>query len=209
LLYPDRNAGEHALKRTSCAGYSLVDLLAVLSLAAILMVISVPAVSGMGDSVRLSSSMRDVERELQTARLKAVTANRPMRVRFNCPAAGQFRMVEVIGTKSVPAAADSAAASTRCSETTYPYPAADANPLTLPNADGPVRRLGRGVTFGTAATVEFWPDGSAHAAGAAGTSPWPAIAPAGVQVTVVQVSNGVPATRAITVNGLGKIQIQR
>lgn len=197
------------LGRSSCAGYSLVDLLAVLALAAVLMAISVPAISGMGDSVRLGNSMRDVERELQTARLKAVTANRPIRVRFNCPAAGQFRMVEVIGTKNVPVAADAAAASVRCSQATYPYPAADANPLTLPNDDGPIRRLGRGITFGTTATLEFWPDGSVHAADVAAASPWPGVSPNGIQVTVVQVRNGVTTTKAITVNGLGKIQIQR
>ena len=37
------------------------------------------------DGMRLGVSARDVERELQFARLKAVSTNRPMRIRFNAP----------------------------------------------------------------------------------------------------------------------------
>ena len=37
------------------------------------------------DGMRLGVSARDVERELQFARLKAVSTNRPMRIRFNRP----------------------------------------------------------------------------------------------------------------------------
>ena len=48
-----------------------------------------------------------------------------MRVRFNCPAAGEYRTVELIGTASVPAAADTAA--DRCS---------DSRRIRIPRADG-------------------------------------------------------------------------
>ena len=71
------------------------------------------------DRMRLGMTARDVERELQFARLKSVSTNRPMRIRFNCPVAGQFRVVELIGTPRVPLAADGAA--NRCDETIYPY----------------------------------------------------------------------------------------
>ena len=40
----------------------------------------------------------ELEREFQSARLRAVIANRSLRVRLNCPAAGYYRTVEVLGT---------------------------------------------------------------------------------------------------------------
>ena len=53
-----------------------------------------------------------MERELQVARVKAVTANRPVRVLFNCPAAGQFRRVEMLGEPGLPDSRDDQV--TRC-----------------------------------------------------------------------------------------------
>ena len=46
---------------------------------------AVPALSAFGERMKLGQGQREVERELQMARLKAVTANRRMRVLFNCP----------------------------------------------------------------------------------------------------------------------------
>jgi hypothetical protein len=175
----------------------------------VLMAMAVPAIGDVRQGMKLGQSMRTVERELQAARLESVTANRPIRVRFNCPAAGQLRRVELIGTTSAPTAADNAAASVRCSDTTYPYPVPDLNPLTLPNHDGPVQRLESTVSFGTVATLEFWPDGSVHKAGSGSEQPWPVVSTAGTSITITQTMNGVTQTRAISVNGLGKIQIQR
>ena len=69
----------------------------------------------------------EVERELQQARMLAVQTNQPMRMQFNCPSPGQYRVVELIGTSSVPAAGDGAA--DRCALTSYPFPAdQDKNP---------------------------------------------------------------------------------
>ena len=153
------------------------------------------------DAIKLSQATRQVERELQTARLKAVSANQPIRVRFDCPATGQYRMVELVGTPTVPASADSAA--NRCALASYPYPAADSNVLTRPNHDGPLRTIDPSVSFSGATTIEFWPDGSAHT-NSAGTDPWPAIAGTGTMVTLVRKS----ITKSILVNGVGKIQIQ-
>ena len=199
------------LPRTSrsTAGFSLVELLSVCGMLVVLMAMAVPAIGDVRQGMKLGQSMRTVEREMQAARLESVSANRPIRVRFNCPAAGQLRMVELIGTTSEPTAADNAAASVRCSETTYPYPARDLNPLTLPNHDGPVRRLESTVSFGTVATLEFWPDGSVHKAGSGSEQPWPVVSTTGTSITITQTMNGVTQTRAISVNGLGKIQIQR
>src|SRR6188768_4142540 len=100
------------LPRTSrsTAGFSLVELLSVCGMLVVLMAMAVPAIGDVRQGMKLGQSMRTVEREMQAARLESVSANRPIRVRFNCPAAGQLRMVELIGTTSEPTAADNAAA---------------------------------------------------------------------------------------------------
>ena len=86
----------------SAAGFSLIDLVATMAIIATVSAMAVPQVSSGLDSMRLGMSLRDVDRELQYARLKAVSSNRPMRVRFDCPAAGSIRVVEVIGTSAAP-----------------------------------------------------------------------------------------------------------
>jgi len=83
-------------------------------------------------------------------------------------------------------------------------PADDNNPLTRPNNDGPMRRLPTGVTFGTAATLEFWPDGTVHQQSGS-TLPWPVVGVAGTSVTLVKGS----VTKRIDVNGVGKITLVR
>jgi len=169
---------------------------------AIMAGIAVPLLADMSGSIKLGDATRNVERELQAARLKAVSSNQTMRMRFNCPGAGKYRMTELVGTPKVPVAADIAA--DRCVLASYPYPGdADRNPLTRPNGDGPLRTLDSSVTFTTTTTIEFWPDGSAHT-DTGGVNPWPPIAGAGYTITLTR--NG--KTKSIVVNGVGKIQIQ-
>jgi type II secretory pathway pseudopilin PulG len=182
------------------AGFTVVDILVVTAIIGIVAAIAMPSMNSAADRMRLGQAARNVEREMQTAKQRAIGNNRPMRVRFNCPAAGQFRIVELIGTSSAPAAADSAA--DRCSEATYPFPAADNNPLTHPNLDGPIRRIDETVTFSASQTIEFWPDGTAHYDNALG-SPWPMIPPAGITISLARYNS----TTNITVNGLGKITL--
>lgn len=193
---------ERLSSATSALGFTLVDVICTVAVFALLAGISVPAFQNVTEGYKLGQTLREVERELQAARLKAVTANRPLRVRFNCPVAGQYRTVELIGTPSAPATEDDA--SNRCQESTYPSPAADNNPLTRPNHDGPMRRLPTGITFGTADTLEFWPDGTVHQQQGA-TLPWPVVGVAGTSVTVVK-SNVI---KRIEVNGVGKIALVR
>lgn len=186
--------------RNSQSGFTLVDVMITVAVLAVLAGAAMPAMRDIRSAFSLGNSARTVERELQTARLKAVSSNRPIRVRFNCPAATEFRMVELIGSPSAPDAADSAA--NRCSESAYPYPATDTSPLTRPNHDGPIRRLDPNVAFGSAVTLEFWPDGSVHKQDGT-TLPWPAMAGNGTAITVTYGTS----VRTITVNGLGKIQL--
>jgi hypothetical protein len=109
-------------------------------------------------------------------------------------------MTELVGTRSLPAAADNAA--NRCSMTDYPYPAPDKNPITRPNNDGPLRTLDPTVSFQTASTIEFWPDGTAHT-NTGGTNPWPPIAGAGTNIILLRKT----VTKTILVNGIGKVQL--
>lgn len=180
-------------------GFTLIDVIIVLALLGIIMGMAVPALTDVVDKQRLGQAAREVERELQIAKQRAVANNRPMRVRFNCPASGWYRMVELIGTTSQPDAADGDSNKSRCDSNSYPYPAADNDPVTRPNLDGPPKKIDSRVTFGSVQTVEFWPDGTARYS--AGTNPWALIATTGLSLTLTYKGN----TTTIQVNGLGKI----
>ncbi len=174
------------------AGFSLTELLLTMAVAATLMVIAVPALNAVSDATKLGDAARQLERELQTTRMKAVANNTPLRLRTNCPSAGYFRIVEFLGTSS-----DSPA--TRCSTSTYPWPASDNDLSTAPNFDGPLRQLLNSATMSNA-ILEFRPDGTAWdlSSGTAVTITTP------VTITVTRKS----ATKSITVNNLGKILLQ-
>ena len=187
-------------------GFTLIDLVATVAIMATVSAMAIPQVTSGLDLMRLGMSLRDVERELQFARLKAVSTNRPMRVRFDCPAAGQVRVVEVIGTSAVPDVNDADAVTNRCSEATYPYSptGADQSRLTRPNNDGPIRRLYDGTTFTAQQTLEFWPNGTVHTACQA------ACDTSGTKIgTVTLTLSRKTKTKNITVNGLGKILLDR
>lgn len=179
-------------------GFSLLDTIATLAIFATIAAIAIPVVTNSLEGQRLGIETRNVERELQSARLSAVSSNRPIRMRFNCPAAGKYRRVELIGTVNVPHANDAdtiAMAATRCG---YPYPAADMNPLTRPNNDGPPMQLTSSVTFTAVETLEFWPDGSVHS---------PGDLKALAEPVTISLAKG-SSSKSIQVNSLGKIRIQ-
>ena len=188
------------VKRIRQSGFSFVEMLVVVALVGIMSVVGLPLLGGMRNTIELGEAARQVERELQSARMAAVSSNQPMRVMFNCPNTGEYRMVELIGTPSVPAAADGTLG--RCSTTTYPFPAPDNSPISRPNNDGPLRTLSSNVTFTTVTTIEFWPDGTAHT-NTGGTNPWPPIAAPGTNIVLTRGT----VTKSILVNGVGKIQL--
>ena len=188
-------------------GFSLTEMVLVMAIIAIVSGIAVPQILSSSRQMKLSAAARQVERELQMARMKAVKSNRPMRVRFNCPSAKQFRSVELLGSPQTPAANDDdSSAAARCNTSNYPYPDNDPEFFAIPNNDGPLETLPLEVNFGSVQTIEFWPDGSAHAQ--TGTSnPWPVIGTDGVTLTMYDVKYST-MVKSIEVNGLGKITLQ-
>ncbi len=184
-------------------GFTLLELLVVIAVIAIVSAIAVPSLRSSSEQMKLANASREVERVLQIARMKSVRADRVMRVRFNCPTTGQYRMVELLGTTKVPAANDAdAAAATRCNVTNYPFPDTDPEFFAVPNNDGPLKQLPANVVFDSVQTVDFWPNGTAHTVGAS--------APIAGDLTL-RLKNTKLATsvsKSITVNGLGKITLQ-
>lgn len=83
-------------KACGCSrGYSLVELLVVLGLAATLLAIGVPALIGQMNHLRLTRSVRDIAIELNAARLKAIAQNNRYNVHFTlnaAPAADTYRL---------------------------------------------------------------------------------------------------------------------
>lgn len=189
--------------RSPDRGFSLVELIVITALIATVIAIAVPSLSAYQERMRLGQTARVVERAIHQARQKAVGYNRAMRVRFNCPGPGQYRVVELLGRPSAPLAADGT--DSRCGEGLYPFPAPDTDPATLPNLDGPVQQLDVKARFGTVTTLEFWPDGSVHAP--PGVAPWPILSTTGTALTITQTSGSVTRTATITVNGIGRIKL--
>lgn len=185
-------------RRHDAGGFTLIDTIATVAIAGTIAAIAVPIATNSFENQRLGIETRNVERELQSARLSAVATNRPIRVRFNCPTTRSYRRVELIGTITTPATDDAdSRAAVRCG-TAFPYPATDTSPLTRPNNDGPIMQLNQTVSFTMSQSLEFWPNGTVHAL----LDPNKLAAP--VSITLTKGTN----SKTIQVNGLGKINIQ-
>ena len=157
----------------------------VVSLLGVLMAVTVPGATTASRCYHLAAANREVAAQVRAARLTALTANRTIRVRFNCPAPGQYRVVEVVNNAAIDNAAD------RCSSTTYPYP--DPNPAALPDLDGPVMVLRGGITFGGIQDLDIAPTGR--------VTPLTAAVPATIGVT------NSYETQNVTVSATGRVQV--
>lgn len=178
--------------RAQC-GFSVPELLMTVAIAATLMAMAAPVMTDITQSSKLNGAARTVERELQSARLKAVSTNSVLRVRTNCPAPGYVRTVEVLGSSALDSSSD------RCSPSAYPFPPADNDRATRPNYDGPIRVLPSEATV-TDAVLQFSPDGTVEEV----VSGLPQAIPSQVTLTITRRSH----SKTVTVNGAGKVQLQ-
>ena len=172
-------------------GFSLTELLLVVAVAGTLAAVAVPLSGDLMATMKLNEASRTIERELAEARLRAVSSNRAIRVRTNCPAAGYVRSVEFLSS-----AADRAA--NRCLNGAYPYPPDD-DLMTRPNYDGPVRKIPNDASV-TTITYQFQPDGTVFNV-------------VNNVITMMTTEQTVTISRrnksrTVKVNGAGKIQLQ-
>ena len=187
--FPDTARRSHR----ASLGFSLVELLVVVGLMATIMAIAIPSI-GINDRMRLDTAAREIQQELQGARLRAVNVNRRLEVRFNCPAPGQFRVVEGGWPDSG-----------RCDQSMYPYPApADAayQVPQMPRYDGPVRSINPRISLNASSStlvLEFAPDGR--------TMKLEGGAPRLISSeTLTLTLNGY--SRTVNINALGKVQLR-
>lgn len=175
-------------------GFSLTELMLTVAVAATIMGMAVPVMTDISATMKLNEAARMVEREFQDARLRAVQANRALRVRTNCPATGFVRTVEVLGS-----AADSVVG--RCLTTgSYPFPSDPDNDLsTGPNYDGPTRTIPNGAIVSTV-TYQFQPDGTVFKV----VANVPLRISSEETVTITRANR----SRTVRVNGAGKIHLQ-
>jgi Tfp pilus assembly protein FimT len=176
------------------AGFTLVELVFVMLGIVTLASISIPSFNNLIRAQKATEAARMVERELQSARLKAVSASRALRVRFNCPAAGQFRTLEVTGVASVDNATN------RCSPTAFPSPGPNDSLRSTPSLDGPVKYLPTSTSLtASALNFEFSPKGAVFTVDSSGV----ASMVAGDLVITVTRSGW---SRTVTLNELGRIR---
>jgi type II secretory pathway pseudopilin PulG len=154
--------------------------------------IAVPLTGDVTATIKLNEAARQVQREFAEARLRAVSSNRSLRVRTNCPSAGFVRTVEVVGTAAIDTAAD------RCQPAAYPFPP-DNDLMTRPNYDGPMRPLPDGATV-TTVNLQFQPDGTVLNVVAN-------VATALAAEQTITVSR-LGQSKTVKVNAAGKIQLQ-
>jgi prepilin-type N-terminal cleavage/methylation domain-containing protein len=175
-------------------GFSLTELLLTVAVATTIMAMAIPVLRDVSATAKLNEAARTIERELQDARLRAVSTNRPLRVRTNCPTAGFLRTVEVLNDSRD-------TASDRClTNTAYPFPSdPDRELSTRPNADGPLRPIPNAATVGTVA-YQFQPDGTVFEV----VSNVATRISAEQTVTITRSSR----SRSVKINGAGKIQLQ-
>jgi prepilin-type N-terminal cleavage/methylation domain-containing protein len=167
-------------------GFTLLEVLLVATVAAVLAAVSMPMALTALRAYRLNGAARELSNEISAMRLQAVTKNREMRMRLNCPDAGMYRAVEWTGTGAIDTAGN------RCLPTAYPFPDTDA--ATAPNADGALRYLPQGITFGALQEIQISTLGRVTAV-------------TGALPAQIEVSDGT-TIRRLRISAAGQVQIQ-
>ena len=123
------------------AGFSIVEVVVVAAVTMITVGLAAPSITAAIDTYQFNNDVQSVASTIRSARFTAVASNVRMQVRFNCPATGQMRVVEVTGNAGIDTAGD------RCDLNAYPYPDPDAS--VAPDNDGPVVQMGSGTDLPT------------------------------------------------------------
>lgn len=148
----------------------------------VMALIAIPSTVDAWNRYRLDGAVRSVAVQVRSARLTAVTNNRTMRLRFNCPNAGVFRAVEITGNAAIDNAGN------RCA---FAFP--DNDPVNPPNSDLGPAYLPNGITFAAVQDLLITPRGQVTAV----TGNMPA---------AISVTNG-NETRILTVSTAGLVQM--
>lgn len=154
----------------SSRGFTLFELLLVVALITVISGMAIPVLSGSTARNSVWTASEQIGTQIRQARLKAISRNTRFRIRFDCPAAGQFRVLHVTGDPDIDTALD------RCDD----YQEWDSGVYTMParvtyGVDPPLLEVnGRGV-FTSAdgipanITVTHTGDGSARTLTMSGT----------------------------------------
>jgi len=181
-----RATGPGATWLAAASGFTLIEVMLVLGIATVLVGAAIPSIITARERMELSGATHDIASAVQTARMRAVSTGVTMRIRFNCPAAGQYRIVEVVGTSGIDGATN------RCDPAVYPYPDLDA--ANRPNNDGPVQVLRGGTTFSQVVNLDIAPSGR--------------ITPASGSMPVSIVITKGNATQTVTLSAAGRVAFQ-
>ncbi len=128
-------------------GFTLFEVLVTLGLIGILAAVGLPVMSEAINRNRVWTGAETIGSQIRQARLMAISRNTTFRIRFDCPAAGQLRILQVTGDALIDEA------STRCSD----QQALDSGIIPMPE----------GVSFGTVPTLEVNGRGTFSAASGA------------------------------------------
>ena len=85
----------------STRGFTMFELLIVMALIAIFAAMGIPTLQESTKRNAVWTASETIGTQVRQARLKAISRNRSFRVRFDCPVAGQFRVLVVTGNSTI------------------------------------------------------------------------------------------------------------
>ena len=88
----------YLLGMRSNRGFTLIELMIAVGIAGILAAVAVPVFIESSARNQIWTASETIGSQIRQARLKAISKNRSFQVRFNCPAAGQYRVLVVDAT---------------------------------------------------------------------------------------------------------------
>lgn len=85
----------------STRGFTIFELLIVMALIGIFAAMGIPTLQESTRRNALWTASETIGTQVRQARLKAISRNRSFRIRFDCPSARQFRVLEVTGNSTI------------------------------------------------------------------------------------------------------------